>query len=105
MIVDEIVSRKTRYLTTIGVYRLAMKSGSDNFRDAAVIDIMKQLRDRGFDIVVYEPTVSSYEDFKINNDLESFTTECDLVIANRISIEHRILFGKKLFTRDVFGTD
>lgn len=104
VIVDDIASRELSS-KTIGVYRLTMKSGSDNFRDAAILDIMKQLRDRGFKIIIYEPTVTSYEDFEVNNNLESFIEECDLVIANRISVKHRILFGTKLFTRDIFGTD
>lgn len=101
-IVDTVVAKKPK---TIGVYRLSMKSGSDNFRDAAILDIMAQLKARGFDIVIYEPSVDKYQDYVADNDLGRFATECDLIIANRVPIEHRILFGKKLFTRDIFGTD
>ena len=82
-----------------------MKTGSDNFRDAAILDIMAQLKARGFDIVIYEPSVDKYQDYVIDNDLGRFATDSDIIIANRVSVEHRILFGKKLFTRDIFGTD
>lgn len=101
-ITDEIMLRKPK---TVGVYRLTMKSGSDNFRDAAILDIMKQLRARGFDIVIYEPTVQNFEDYNVVNNITKFATESDIIIANRVSTEHRILFGKKLFTRDVYGND
>jgi UDPglucose 6-dehydrogenase len=101
-IVDAVLERKPK---TVGVYRLAMKSGSDNFRDAAILDVMRQLRDRGIEVVIYEPTVDTYQDYNIQNDLERFATECDLIVANRVSTEHRIIFGKRLFTRDIFGTD
>ena len=82
-----------------------MKTGSDNFRDAAILDIMAQLKARGFDIVIYEPSVDKYQDYVIDNDLGRFATDSDIIIANRVSVEHRILFGKKLITRDIFGTD
>jgi len=101
-IVDAVVAKKPK---TIGVYRLAMKAGSDNFRDAAILDIMGQLKARGFDIVIYEPSVDKYQDYTIDNDLGRFATDSDIIIANRVPNEHRILFGKKLFTRDIFGTD
>jgi len=101
-IVAAVIAKKPKM---IGVYRLAMKAGSDNFRDAAILDIMGQLKARGFNIVIYEPSVEKYKDYVIDNDLGRFTTECDLIIANRIPYEHRILFDKKLFTRDIFNTD
>ena len=101
-IVDEVAARGPK---TIGVYRLTMKSGSDNFRDAAILDVMGELRGRGFEVMIYEPSVDVYQDYAIENDLGRFATECDLIIANRVSTEHRILFGKRLFTRDIFGTD
>ena len=101
-IVDTVASKKPK---TIGVYRLSMKTGSDNFRDAAILDIMAQLKARGFDIVIYEPSVDKYQDYVIDNDLGRFATDSDIIIANRVSVEHRILFGKKLITRDIFGTD
>lgn len=100
-IVDAVAAKKPK---TVGVYRLAMKSGSDNFRAAAILDIMSQLKSRGFDIVIYEPSVETYQDYVIENDIERFA-ECDVIIANRMSEEQRALFGDKLFTRDVFFTD
>jgi UDPglucose 6-dehydrogenase len=103
-IVDEIVSRADT-IKTVGVYKLAMKSGSDNFRDAAILEIMSQIRARGFDVIIYEPATEEFEDYEIINDLEKFTASSDIIIANRVPIENRIRFGKKLFTRDVYGTD
>ena len=105
-IADEICSRLSKSsTTTVGVYRLAMKAGSDNFRDAAILDIMRQLKMRKIDIIIYEPIVESFEEYKVVNNIDNFANEADLIIANRVSNDHRILFGKKLFTRDVFGND
>lgn len=101
-IVDVVSAQEPK---TVGVYRLAMKAGSDNFRDAAIIDIMRQLRSKGHDIVIYEPTVNTFEDYAVDNDIESFEAKSDIILANRVDDEKRVLFGQKLFTRDVFGTD
>ncbi|AGE57748.1 UDP-N-acetyl-D-mannosamine dehydrogenase / UDP-glucose 6-dehydrogenase [Acanthocystis turfacea Chlorella virus NTS-1] len=100
-IVDEIVHRAGD-AKTVGIYRLAMKSDSDNFRDAAILGIMSQLRARGFDVIIYEPATRRFEDYDIVNDLGKFVTSSDVIIANRVPLEHRLLFGKKLFTRDIF---
>ncbi|ABT16705.1 UDP-glucose dehydrogenase [Acanthocystis turfacea chlorella virus 1] len=100
-IVDEIVHRAGN-VKTIGIYRLAMKSDSDNFRDAAILGIMSQLRVRGFDVIIYEPATEKFEDYDIVNDLGKFVTSSDVIVANRVPLEHRLLFGKKLFTRDIF---
>ncbi|AGE55735.1 UDP-N-acetyl-D-mannosamine dehydrogenase / UDP-glucose 6-dehydrogenase [Acanthocystis turfacea Chlorella virus MN0810.1] len=102
-IVDEIVSRAGD-AKTIGIYRLAMKSDSDNFRDAAILGIMGQLRARGYEVIIYEPAATEFEDYEVVNDLGKFVTSADVIVANRVaSPEHRLLFGKKLFTRDVYG--
>ena len=101
-IIDDIASKN---LKTIGIYRLAMKAGSDNCRDAAILDIMSQLRARGFVIKIHDKSFSSYQDYDIENNLEKFINECDIIIANRAPEEIRALFGSKLFTRDIFFTD
>ena len=101
-IIDDIASKN---LKTIGIYRLAMKAGSDNCRDAAILDIMSQLRARGFVIKIHDKSFSSYQDYDIENNLEKFIKECDIIIANRAPEEIRALFGSKLFTRDIFFTD
>ena len=101
-IIDDIASKN---LKTIGIYRLAMKAGSDNCRDAAILDIMSQLRARGFVIKIHDKSFSSYQDYDIENNLEKFINECDIIVANRAPEEIRALFGSKLFTRDIFFTD
>lgn len=101
-IIDDIASKN---LKTIGIYRLAMKAGSDNCRDAAILDIMSQLRARGFVIKIHDKSFSSYQDYDIENNLDKFINECDIIVANRAPEEIRALFGSKLFTRDIFFTD
>ncbi|AGE50247.1 UDP-N-acetyl-D-mannosamine dehydrogenase / UDP-glucose 6-dehydrogenase [Acanthocystis turfacea Chlorella virus Canal-1] len=101
-IVDEIVYRAGS-AKTVGIYRLAMKSDSDNFRDAAILGIMSQVRARGLGVIIYEPSTEKFEDYEIVNDLGKFVTSADVIVANRVPLEHRLLFGKKLFTRDVYG--
>jgi UDPglucose 6-dehydrogenase len=101
-IVDEIVHHAGN-AKTVGIYRLAMKSDSDNFRDAAILGIMSQLRARGYEVIIYEPATEKFEDYDVVNDLGKFVTSADVIVANRVPLEHRLLFGKKLFTRDVFG--
>lgn len=101
-IIDDIASKN---LKTIGIYRLAMKAGSDNCRDAAILDIMSQLRARGFVIKIHDKSFSSYQDYDIENNLEKFINDCDIIVANRAPEEIRALFGSKLFTRDIFFTD
>lgn len=90
----------------VGVYRLVMKAGSDNFRASAVLGVMKRLRAKGIDVVVYEPAVQceTYFDSRVINDLALFKSECDLVIANRKSAEIQDI-SHMLYTRDLFGND
>lgn len=90
----------------VGVYRLVMKAGSDNFRASAVLGVMKRLKAKGVGVVVYEPAMQRETFFgsRVIKDLELFKRECDLVIANRKSAE--ILdISHKLYTRDLFGND
>lgn len=90
----------------VGIYRLVMKSGSDNFRESSVFDIMRMMRADGFDVIVYEPTVEgdSYDGWTVVNDLDEFKKRSGIVLANRF---HRDLESvkDKVFCRDVFNRD
>ncbi|MGX7108524.1 nucleotide sugar dehydrogenase [Facklamia miroungae] len=89
---------------TVGVFRLTMKSGSDNFRQSAIQDIIKLLMDEGVEIIIYEPTLS--EDTIMNcpviHDLTDFKQKSDLILANRMEDELKDTLGK-VFTRDIFN--
>lgn len=91
---------------TVGVYRLTMKSGSDNFRASAIFDVIKELRYAGINIVIYEPMLSedSYDDIKVIKDLNEFKSISDVILANRSNSE---LHGveEKVYTRDLYFRD
>ena len=91
---------------TIGIYRLIMKNGSDNFRESSVFDIMKKLRGDGYQILVYEPTVCGdyYKGWCLDNNLNSFIGKCDIIMANRMSSELENV-RDKVFCRDIFNRD
>lgn len=97
-IVSQILARK---VNVVGIYRLTMKSGSDNFRSSSIIDIMNKLKKAGIKIFIYEPTVDKYEDFEIENDLDKFKEYADLIIANRVTIEIKDV-KEKVYTRDIY---
>ncbi|APC25831.1 UDP-glucose dehydrogenase [Only Syngen Nebraska virus 5] len=94
---------ENRFPTTVGVYKLAAKAGSDNFRSSAIVDVMKKLANKGYCIKIFEPAVEEFENYEVDNDLTNFAKESDVIIANRVPVDHRILFGKKLVTRDIYG--
>lgn len=102
-ITTQILKRKPK---TVGIYRLIMKTGSDNFRSAAIFDIISMLRAAGVEIVIYEPVVKteSYEGLTVLNNLHKFKEKADLIVANRIGDELLDVVNK-VYSRDVFRGD
>jgi UDPglucose 6-dehydrogenase len=102
-IADSIVSMKPK---VVGIYRLVMKEGSDNFRESSIQDVIKLITSKGIKVIIFEPLVrdDSFDGLEVVNDFEEFSMQSEIILANRMNNELNSI-SDKVFTRDIFNLD
>jgi UDPglucose 6-dehydrogenase len=102
-IASQILSKNPK---TVGIYRLVMKTGSDNYRSSSIQGVMNRIRNKGVSIIVHEPTLKSTDflGFPVIDDLEIFKSKSDVILANRVTSDLNDV-PHKVYSRDLFGTD
>ncbi|MDY0121038.1 MAG: nucleotide sugar dehydrogenase [Sulfurimonas sp.] len=102
-IADQILARKPK---VVGIYRLIMKTGSDNFRSSAIQGVIEKIKARGVEVVIYEPVVKeeNFEGFEVIKEFETFKKVADVIVANRVD-ESLLDVEEKVYTRDIFHSD